>query len=111
LRQQSGLPEGRPLAFHNDRLIAVRTAVVVSVPIVVVVAVLLDYDGFVTTSAVPIPIVVAVTVTVTMNFAHGHAMRTDTDSDFFRASRNCAADTHHGGYRDCVLDHYVLLSM
>jgi hypothetical protein len=80
---------------------------VVSVPIVV--AVLLDYDGFVTTSAVPIPIVVA--VTVTMNFAHGHAMRTDTDSDFFRASRNCAADTHHGGYRDCVLDHYVLLSM
>jgi uncharacterized membrane protein YkvI len=107
----SGLPEGRPLAFRNDRSIAVRTTVVVPVSIVVVVAVLLDDDGFVTIPAVPIPIMVAVTVAVAMNLAYGHAMGTDTDSDVFRAGRNCAADTDHGGYGECVLNHCVLLSM
>jgi hypothetical protein len=77
------------------------------VPVSIVVAVLPDNDRFVTIPAVPIPIVftVAVTIAITMNFAHGHAVWTYTDSDFFRAGRNCAADTYHGSYGDCVLNH------
>jgi hypothetical protein len=85
--------------FRIYRSIAVdnsRTTVVVSVSVVV--TVLPDNNRFVTTSAVPIPKVFAVTITITMTFTYGHAMRTYTDSDFFRSSRNCAADTHHGGY-------------
>jgi hypothetical protein len=87
----------------------------VAVPVSIVVAVLPDNDGL-AIPAVPISIVftvavaVAVTIAVAMNFAHGHAVGAYTDSDFFRAGRNCAADTHHGGYGDCVLDHWVLLS-
>jgi hypothetical protein len=83
----------------------------VAVPVSIVVAVLPDNDGL-AIPAVPIPIVftVAVTIAVAMNFAHGHAVGAYTDSDFFRAGRNCTADTHHGGYGDCVLDHCVLLS-
>jgi hypothetical protein len=96
--------------FRNHRSIAVdndRT----TVPISVVVSVLPDNDRFVTISAVPIPIVFTVTtaITVTMTFTHGHAIGTYTDSDFFRCGRTCAANTHHGGYGYCVLDHYVLL--
>jgi hypothetical protein len=96
--------------FRIYRSIAVdnsRTTVVVSVSVVV--TVLPDNNRFVTTSAVPIPKVITVTITVTMTFTHRHAMRTYTDSDFFRSSRNCAANTHHGGYCYCVLDHCVLL--
>jgi hypothetical protein len=96
--------------FRIYRSIAVdnsRTTVVVSVSVVV--TVLPDNNRFVTTSAVPIPKVFTVTITVTMTFTHRHAMRTYTDSDFFRSSRNCAANTHHGGYCYCILDHCPLL--
>jgi hypothetical protein len=94
--------------FRNYRSIAVdnnRTTVVVSVSVVV--TVLPNDNRFVTIPAVPIPKVFTVTIaiTVTMTFTHGHAIRTYTDSDFFRSSRNCAANTHHGGYCYCVLDH------
>jgi len=76
-----------------------------------VVTVLPDNNRFVTISAVPIPKVFTVTIaiTISMTFTHGHAIRTYTDSDFFRSSRNCVANTDHGGYRYCVLDHCVLL--
>jgi hypothetical protein len=73
------------------------------------ISVLPDNDRFVTISAVPIPKVFTIAITVTTTFTHGHAMRTYTDSDFFRSSRNCAANTHHGGYCYCVLNHRVLL--
>jgi hypothetical protein len=81
------------------------------VSVSVVVTVLPDNNRFVTTSAVPIPKVftVTVTITVTMTFTHGHAMRTHTNSDFFRSSRDCAANTHYGGYCYCILDHCELL--
>jgi hypothetical protein len=89
--------------FRSYWSIAVdRTAV--AVPISVVVTVLPDDNRFVAISAVAIPIVFTVTIaiTVTMAFTHGHAMRTYTDSDFFRSSRYCAANSHHGGYCYCV---------
>jgi hypothetical protein len=81
------------------------------VSVSVVVTVLPNDNRFVTIPAVPIPKVFTVTIasTVTMTFTHGHAMRTYTDSEFFRSSRNCAANTHHGGYCYCVLNHCVLL--
>jgi hypothetical protein len=79
------------------------------VAVSVVVTVFPDDNRFVTVSAVAIPIVFTVTIAITVTFAHGHAARTDTDSDFFRSSRHCAANTHHGGDDYCVLDHYVLL--
>jgi hypothetical protein len=96
--------------FRNYRSIAVdnnRTTVVVSVSVVV--TVLPNNNRFVTISAVPIPKVFTVTIaiTVTMTF-HGHSIRTYTDSDFFRSSRNCAANTHHGGYCYCVRAGYCL---
>ncbi|WP_172899775.1 hypothetical protein [Bradyrhizobium erythrophlei] len=75
----------------------------------VVVTVLPNDNRFVTIPAVPIPKVFTVTIAITMTFTHGHAMRTYTDSEFFRSSRNCAANTHHGGYCYCVLNHCVLL--
>jgi hypothetical protein len=86
-----------------------RTTAMVSVSVVV--TVLPDNNRFVTISAIPIPKVftVAIAIPIAMTFTHGHATRTYTDSDFFRSSRNCAANTHHGGYCYCVLDHYVLL--
>jgi hypothetical protein len=80
------------------------TPVVVSVAIVV--AVLLDNDRFVAISAISIPEVFA--VAIAMTFTHGHAMRTYSDSDFFRCSRNCAANSGHGRYRQNVFDHCVL---
>ncbi|WP_375788566.1 hypothetical protein ACE10Z_14815 [Bradyrhizobium sp. Pha-3] len=81
------------------------------VSVSVVVTVLPDNNRFVTISAVPISKVFTVTIaiTVTMTFAHRHAMRTHTDSDFVRSSRDCGANTHHGGYCYYVLDHCVLL--
>jgi hypothetical protein len=96
--------------FRNYWSIAVdnnRTTVAVSVSVVI--TVLPDNNRFVAISAVPIPKVFTIAITVTTTFPHGHAMRTYTDSDFFRCSRNCAANTHHGGYCYCVLDHCVLL--
>jgi len=83
----------------------------VVVPISVVVTALPDNNRFVTISAVPISKVFAVTIAipVAMPLTHGDAMRAYADSDFFRSSRNCAANTHHGGYYHCILDHYVLL--
>jgi hypothetical protein len=106
----SGLPEGRPLVFRNYWSIAVdnnRTTVAVSVSVVI--TVLPNNNRFVTISPVPIPKVFTIAITVTMTFTHGHSMRTYADSDFFRSSRNCAANPHHGGYCYCVLDHCVLL--
>jgi hypothetical protein len=76
-----------------------------------VVTVLPNDNRFVTISAIPIPKVFTVTIaiTVTTTLTYGHAMRTYTDSDFSRAGRNCAANTYHGGYCYCILDHCVLL--
>jgi len=76
-----------------------------------VVTVLPDNNRFVTISAVPIPKVFAVTIAipVAMPLTHGHAMGAYADSDFFGSGRNCVANTHHGDYCYCVLDHYVLL--
>ena len=80
------------------------------VSVSVVITVLPDNNRFVTISAVAIPNVFTVTIaiTVTTTFTHGHALRTYTNSDFFRSSRNCAANTHHGRDCYCVLDHCVL---
>jgi hypothetical protein len=108
--KQKRPPEGRPLLLRIHRLIAVdnnRTTVAV----VVTVAVPPDNHRFVATSAVPIPkmFTVTIAIAVTTTFTHGHATRTYPDSDFFRSNRNCAANTHHGSYGDCVLDHDVLL--
>jgi hypothetical protein len=103
-------PEGRPLVFRNYWSIAVdnnRTTIVVSVSVVV--TVLPNNNRFVPISAVPIPKVFTVTIAITMPFTHGHATRTYTDSDFFSSSRNCAANTHHGGYCYRVPYHYILL--
>jgi hypothetical protein len=83
----------------------------VVVPIAVVVTILPDNNRFVTISAVTIPKVFAVTIAipVAMPLTHGDAMRAYADSDLLRSSRNCAANTHQGGYYHCVPDHYVLL--
>jgi hypothetical protein len=72
-----------------------------------VVTVLPDNNRFVAIAAVPIPEVfaVAIAITVTMTFTDGHAIGTYTDSDFFRSGGNGAANSHHGGYGYCVLDH------
>lgn len=79
------------------------------VSVSVVVTVLPDDNRFVTISAVPIPKVFTITIAITMTFTHGHAMMNYTDSDFFRSSRNCTANTHHGGYCYCVFDHCMRL--
>jgi hypothetical protein len=93
----------RSIAIDND-----RATVVVSVSVVVTI---LPNNDCLTTMAIPIPIVFTVTVTipVAMDLADGHTIAAYTDSDLFRSGGNCAADTHHGGQCDCVLDHCVLL--
>jgi hypothetical protein len=79
------------------------------VSVSVVVAVLLDDNRFAAIPAIPIPEVLTVTIAIAMTFTDGHTMRAYPDSDFFRRSRNCAANSHHGHYCYCVFYHCMLL--
>jgi hypothetical protein len=104
-REAAQVRNHRSLTVNNNRATVV-------IPISVVITVLPN-NCLVGISAIPIPRVFAVTIaiTITMTFTHRYATRTYADSDLLRSGRNCAKNTHHGGYRYCVSDHCLLLLM